>query len=503
MNPNTEIQLIGADGRDLEIRGTIQADISIAIGNVEKSTSYPLLVVNNLSVEMLLGLKLQRAFKLHIDTETSKLAFKANKAGIRAVQDEIVPERTQKIVHGSALTKGTIMAKPFEITGTVQIANSVSEVDNLTPIFVMNTSNKPLAISKNERLASFEKLDEIDPIKVNAIQLKESNETINLGKYLTSEQVAQMAELINNYYQAFTLKGEIGKTQLVEHKIELAEGTKPFSEPLRRRAQSQIDETRRQVKQMLKDGIIEESFSPWASAYVLAKKKTGDFRLCLDFRKLNDVTKRSVYPLPNIEDCLESLAGKEYFSQLDFTSGFWQIPMEERSKELTAFRTEDGQFQFKRMPFGLTNAPASFQRMVNALLSGPKGLNLQVFTDDVCIATNTWEEHLEMLEKVFNSVIEANLKLKGSKCVFGAKEVVFLGHLISAKGIKQEPNKLKAPQELPTPTDVSGIKRVMGMFSYYRKFIPKFAILAEPLTKLTRKNVKFEWGKSKKKLCAL
>lgn len=148
---------------------------------------------------------------------------------------------------------------------------------------------------------------------------------------------------------------------------------------------------------MLEDNIIEESNSPFASAYVLAKGKSGELRLCIDFRKFNNMTEKMVYPLPNIEDRLETL--KVNFSLIDFAHGFWQIPVAAESRELRAFRTKDGLFQFKRMPFGLTNAPASFQRMINALLGGLKGINLQVFIDDVCLATETWKEHLNLCNK--------------------------------------------------------------------------------------------------------
>ena len=196
-------------------------------------------------------------------------------------------------------------------------------------------------------------------------------------------------------------------------------GAEPVAEPLRRRAQVQIEKTRRQVKELLKEGIIEESNFPWAAAYVLAKKKNGEFRLCIDFGKLNLVTKKVVYPLPNIDECLETLSGKTYFSQLDSKSGFWQIAMEKSSKELTAFRTEDGLFQFRRMPFGLTNAPATFQKLINTVLAGLEGMNLQVF---ICIATRTWKEHLTMLQLTFEAVIKANLKIKADKWQHDDKE---------------------------------------------------------------------------------
>ena len=497
------VQLIGADGNELKSCGSILAEIDLTLGNTTKTTKHPMVVVNNLSVPMLFGLKLLQAFKVNIDTETTKLSFKPSsvKCGVRTLQEEIIPKRSQKVITANVNTDGTIIASPFngatQSEGTMQIANTISEVtNNVTPILVMNISNYPLTLRAGERIASYEELNANQSL-VAAItrtaKVGKTNELANVGAELSDAQLKQLLELLSNYQDAFSVNGSIGLTDLAEHEIELLEGAKPFVEPLRRRAQAQVLETRRQIKQMLKDGIIEESSSPWASAYVLAKKKTGDYRLCIDFRKLNEVTKKMVYPLPNIEDCLESLAGKAYFSQLDFTSGFWQIPMAAKSRELTAFRTEDGLFHFKRMPFGLTNAPASFQRMVNALLSGLKGFNLQVFIDDVCIATDSWEEHLILLEKIFQLVIKANLKLKATKCIFGAKQVTFLGHEISANGIKQEQSKLNALSSLPTPKDANEVRRVLGLFSYYRKFVPKFAIIAEPLTRLTRKNVKFVW----------
>jgi hypothetical protein len=156
---------------------------------------------------------------------------------------------------------------------------------------------------------------------------------------------------------------------------------------------------------MLEEGIVEESSSPWASAYVLAKKKNGEMRLCIDFRRLNQVTKKTVYPLPHIEECLETLSGKHYFTRLDFKSGFRQIAMHENSKECTAFYTEERLFQFRRMPFGLCNAPATFRKTINAVLAGLKGMNLQVSIDDVCIATKTWSEHLTMLKLTLDAVL--------------------------------------------------------------------------------------------------
>jgi len=210
------------------------------------------------------------------------------------------------------------------------------------------------------------------------------------------------------------------------------------------------------------------------------------------------MTKKCVYPLPNIEDCVETLAGKRFFSQLDMASGFWQLPVSQKARELTSFRTEDGQYQFTRMPFGLTNAPASFQRLVNIVFSGLKGIHLQAFIEDLCIASSSWDEHLSMLAQVFKLLIEAKLKLKPSKCILAAAEVTFLGHLISETGIRQDQSKLAALKRMPEPKNVKELRSVLGMLNYYRKFVPRFAIITSPLTQLLKKNHVFVWEAERK-----
>jgi hypothetical protein len=342
-------------------------------------------------------------------------------------------------------------------------------------------------------VACYESLEPAEEKISVLMQVKDTQSFVTLGDNLEPSQVDEIMEVIHANRDAFSLQGEIGCTNLVQHDIELVEGALPSSEPLRRRPQAHKEETRRQIKEMISKGIIEESASPWAAAYVLAKKKGGALRLCVDFRKLNDVTKKCKYPLPNVDDCVETLAGKRYFSKLDMASGFWQLPLTERARELTAFRTEDGHYQFTRMPFGLTNAPASFQRLVNILFAGLKGLNLQLFIDDLCLATSTWREHLVLLAKIFQLLIKANLKLNINKCSFGTSKVVFLGHEIAQDGIRQDPEKLAAIRDLKAPSNLRELRGVLGLMNYYRRFVPGYALLAEPLTRLLRKGVEFNW----------
>lgn len=494
--------LSGAGGEPLKCVGSVELDIEITINKISKSTRHVVSVVSDLAEPMILGLELMDMFDIVISAKKKRILFEpsSTRPGISLIKQEIVPPKSIKVVQARALTVGTIMAVPLDLGGEVMVGNTVDETDtNVVNLLLMNSGHRKVTLEANTQVATYESVDDQQRnekrCKVMAtFKLDQTDEVIRVGNQLTDEQVDEITNLINQYAAAFSVNGSLGLTSAAEHHIELLDGAKPFAEPLRRRPQAHIDETRRQIRQMLQDGIIRESSSPWASAYVLVKKKSGELRLCVDFRRLNAATKKQVYPLPNTDDCLETLAGKRYFSQIDFTSGFWQLPVAEESRELTAFRTEDGQFEFIRMPFGLTNAPASFQRMINATMSGLKGMNLQVFIDDICLATSTWEEHIELLAKVFSLIIESNLKIKGEKCIFAADRVIFLGHEISSEGIRQDPEKLKALLELPPPTDVSGVKRVLGMFSYYRKFVPSFAMIVEPLTKLTRKNVKFDWG---------
>ena len=499
--------LVGANGQPLDSKGSVNLKIELCIKNVSRIIEQRVAVVKDLTAPMLLGLELMQKLRINIETAEGKLRFAKNGigSGLRTCRDEVVPARSQIVMEGKVNMVGTVLTVPFLMNNGLAIANTIARAEgNKLPIVILNPFQKEIIIRKDTQVASVEPLDDKDEPTTEGhcinqvMQVEKLNEPIKVGDTLTKIQKSQLEVVLNSNASAFSIKGEIGKTDVIKHTIEIIPGSEPVVEPLRRRAQVQIDETRRQVNELLKEGIIEESDSPWASAYVLAKKKNGEYRLCIDFRKLNLATKKVVYPLPNIDECLETLSGKRYFSQLDFKSGFWQIAMDEKSKELTSFRTEDGQYQFKRMPFGLTNAPATFQKMVNTILAGLKGMNLQVFIDDICIATKTWEEHLIMLDKVLKVVIKAKLKIKADKCVFGSNSVKFLGHEISEHGIKQDPDKLKALAKLPPPVDTKGVKRALGMFSYYRKFVNNFALLSEPLTRLTRKGVAFVWEDEQK-----
>lgn len=498
---NCKPRLQGASGDDLKCVGAVKLELEVTIGKTSKTKKHIIPVVKGLSVDLLIGLDLMSVFEICIDTNTRRLSYKKSSIapGIRTLKPVTIQPRSQQAILATVYTDGTIITVPFNHEKRILIANCVTEVkDNKIEILVCNPTNKEVELKGNEQIATYEEYKELGVI-CNVQNRDNGNCKVKISNELNQVQKKGLMSLINEYESAFSTDDYIGKTDIVKHKIELLPDAKPHAEPLRRRPYADIEECRKQVRDMINKGYIEDSDSPWASAYVLAKKKNGEKRLCIDFRKLNDQTKKVVYPLPNIDDCLDTLSGKKYFSQLDMASGFWQIAMDDKSKELTAFRTEDGLYQFKRMPFGLTNAPASFQRMINAVFAGLKGINLQVFIDDICIATNTWEEHLAMLRKVFTAVINAKLTLKGEKCLFGASKIIFLGHEISSEGIKQDPAKLAALTALKPPKDKEGVRRFLGMSGYYRKFVNNFATIATPLTELTRKSTTFQWTMKEQK----
>lgn len=497
-------QLMHAAGERMPCVGETLAKVEVCIGRRSKFATHSLVVVQNLCAQMLLGIELIKSLGIIIDLSADRpISFRKDAIvrGLVAKTEVKIPPRSAVIASvATDHEHGDVVTVPFGFDTSLLVANAVTRVENFeAKILLVNIDRAEIIVNQHQRLASYEPLNHSDQPSdrhINAVlQLGDTSECVTVGENLDSSQLQDLNKLFRKFIAAFSVKGELGEATLVKHQIDLIPGAKPFVEPQRRHPKLHVEEVKRQVKSMLEQGIIEPCDGPWASEYVLVKKKSGEWRLCVDYRRLNNLTKKSCYPLPNIDSCLENLAGKVYFSQLDFASGYWQVPVDKSSREYTAFRTPEGLYRFRRMPFGLTNAPASFQRLANAMFSGLKGVALQVFLDDVCIASTTWSEHLQMLGKVFEIVIQSNLKLKANKCVFGAQEVCFLGHTISSQGVKQDPRKLDAWLKLPAPKTPSEVRRVLGAFGYYRKFVPRFSILADPLIKLTKKNVDFVWGK--------
>ena len=251
---------------------------------------------------------------------------------------------------------------------------------------------------------------------------------------------------------------------------------------------------------MLQQGVIQPSNSPWASPIVLVKKKDGSFRFCVDYRKLNAVTRKDAHPLPRVDDLLDSLQGACMFSTLDLRSGYWQISMEPKDREKTAFITPDGLWEFVRMPFGVSNGCATFQRATEIIISGLNYETCLCYFDDVIIPLNSLEQQYE--RQVLERFRKHNLRVKASKCMFGADKLTHLGHVVSGKGVHTDPAKITAVATLPDPQNVEQVRSFLGLAGYYRKFIPQIATIAAPLVNLTKKGTKFLWGEDQKRAFA-
>jgi len=316
--------------------------------------------------------------------------------------------------------------------------------------------------------------------------------------HLPERERGQLKELIARYRETFGEPGPEGCSLPVAHRIVTLEGSGPVVKRPYKVPHYQKEVVRAHLDEMLSKGIISESDSPYSAPVVIVQKKTSDgtaqTRFCTDFRGLNQITRADPYPLPLIVETLESLGQCRYFTTLDLASGYHQIPVEPADREKTAFTTLGAHYQYNKMPFGLVNAPATFQRVMDRVLCGIKGMECLVYLDDVIIYSSTFGEHCERLHHVLDRLQRANLKIKLEKCEFAKERVKYLGHLVTADGVQPDPDKITAVKEYPRPQTIKDVRAYLGLAGYYRRFVSGFADIAKPLTSLLKKEGKFVWG---------
>ena len=297
-----------------------------------------------------------------------------------------------------------------------------------------------------------------------------------------TEQAEKAHSLLREYHDIFSLeKHDTGHTKAAKHKIVLKDpDTPPFKERFCRIPPPQLDEVHAHLKMMLDVGVIRLSNSPWCNTFVLVRKKDGSLRFCIDFRRLNSLTVKDSHPLPRICETLESLAGAAHYTTIDMNSGFWQVPMDDESKQYTAFTLGSmGLYECESMPFGLCNAPPTFQRLMLNCLGELNLTYCLIYLDDVIIFSKTEEEHLEWMRVVFG------LKLKPSKCEVFKTEINYLAHHMSKRGVLPSKKNLEAIAQCPPPDTYTKVKSFVGLVGHYRHFIKGFANIAAPLYDLT------------------
>ena len=327
-------------------------------------------------------------------------------------------------------------------------------------------------------------------------------------KIITKETKASFNSLCDRFKDIISQGSDnIGKTLLIEMDIDTGDSppiaSRPYTLSLKH-----FNWVQKEITTLERAGIIKKSISPWASPVVIVPKKYApgeppQRRMCIDFKRLNKKLPEvqnlsggkgciSLVPLPKIDELYAKLQGHKVFSTLDLQSGYYHIGLSESAKPKTAFVIAGmGKYQFNRVPFGLAEAPAYFQRLINEVLTGCTFT--MGYLDDIIIFSKTEEEHLQHLEEIFERLRQAGLKLKLQKCNFFKKHIQYLGHLISDEGIQPLPEKLESIRKMPTPESAKQVKQFLGLVGYYRKFVPWFADISRPLTKLTKKNEPYNW----------
>lgn len=314
------------------------------------------------------------------------------------------------------------------------------------------------------------------------LRKSEGEKDVKLSDKLNAEQTRQVQSVVRKHAPIFS--DVPGKTDWVYCNLQLTTNNpvhvKQYPLPFATR-----DSVEREVREMERLGIVERSESPYNSPVILVKKPDGTNRLCIDFRRLNNVLVADSEPMTRADAVFATVGEKRYFSKLDFVKGYWQIPLSAESRAKTAFSTTSGLYQFRFMPFGIKTAPAVFAKLMRKVANGVPGV--EHYYDDVLVATETWEEHLNSLELLFQRIEAAGLTVRPSKCEFGMEEIDFLGHRVG-RGILQPLGKtLDKIEAAPRPSTKRQVRSFLGLTGYYREFIPSYAKISAPLTELTRK----------------
>ena len=327
--------------------------------------------------------------------------------------------------------------------------------------------------------------------------------TINIGEAsLSREQQSCFIDLIYDYKEVFSLyDSDLGFCDAVKHSTPTTMD-KPVYLPHRQIPVQLQQEVRKCLESWLKQGIKRPSKSPYASQVVIVRKKSGKIRLCVDFRKLNAISIRDSFPLPRIEEALQAVQAAVWFTSFYLAQGYLQMAMEEADIPKTAFRAgSSGLFEFTCMPFGLTNAGASFCRLMEMVIGDQQFVTLLFYLDDICIFSNSADQMLDRIELFFSRLKQYQLKIKPKKSFFFQTEVSFLGHVLSAKGISPNPEKVDKVRDWPVPKTSKEVHSFIGLASYYHRFIPNFAKWSKPLNALIMPpahQAKVHYGEMKK-----
>jgi hypothetical protein len=319
----------------------------------------------------------------------------------------------------------------------------------------------------------------------------------HVRKDIDEEMWLRVKYMMRRHQDIFmTDESDVGLTHLIKHDIELTDEAVPFKDVPKRSSPGKRKITEDQLKDLLDSNIVQPSKSPFASSVTLIRRPNDTYRFCCDFRKLNDVTIKDTFPLPLINESIASLGNANYFTTIDMGNAIWQVPMDQASKEKTAFTIGTGLYQWNRMPFGLCNTTATFQKLMAKTLQSIEneiGDSVQCYVDVLLIATRTIEQHTAKLDQVFTCLKLAGLKLKAAKCNMFQNEIRFLGRMVKLNRIFPDPRNADKLRRCTPPRNKSELEAFLGLTSYYREFIKNYAMIAAPLAKMKQRGIDFVW----------
>ncbi len=522
----------GLSGHEVPILGQVISSLKLGSRCLVDQSLY--LVEDLGTFDVILGLDLIRQLGpllLHVDKGILKLLAKTPKTDgecirlgedtwpVRLPETVDLPPRTEVVISGQAdtapqnLDQAFTAAVHFDKTDGVWVAHAlVRPRKGFVPVRLLNQSLEKVCLYQGTTLGWLSPMGQLAQVatmrtfpadqSASGPQMGDPLESLDLNNMeLTQAQQKQLQGLLKQYKDVFSQhQQDIGCIPGVEHQID-TQGQAPIKQRPYRTEFANREVIREQIRDMEKAKVIRPSCSPWASPVVLVPKKDGTLRFCVDFCKVNAITKKDSFPLPLMSEVLDSLGNAKYFSSMDLTSGYWNIKIREEDVPKTAFVTFEGMYKFLRVPFGLSTAPATFQRAMQHALSGLTPHLALVYLDDVLVFSDTFEQHLKDLQAVLERFRKYNLRLKAKKCSFCSSELEYLGHIITPKGLKPDPKKTRAIMEFPAPTDITALRRFLGMAGFYRRLITGYAQVARPLYDLFKKKQIFQWKEAHQ--CAL
>jgi transposase InsO family protein len=511
-------------GREMVMQGFIAGPFRLTIGEQEYQVD---MYVAPIQDDMLLGLDFLRRAEALINLPEEHLrlgesvikeigsAKETEVATVRVCKTTTIPPNS--VAHIQCEIDKHLSAyyvEPLEQADIV-IPRTVHDEDAQPVLCMVNLSDRHVKFKKQQVVASACEVVVVSPVppdlsecfSVNQVSENESasssqtcvlpahlQELFERGKtHLNSDQQLKLKCLLIEFEDVFAQdEFDLGNFTAVEHSIDTGTA-KPVKQRMRRTPMGFAEEEEAHLNKMLKANVIQPSSSEWASAPVLVRKKDGGVRWCVDYRALNSLTVKDVYPLPLVEDCMDMLAGNVWFSKLDANSAYWQIRIKPEDRKKTAFVTKYGLYEFVRMAFGLCNAPATYARAINVVLHGLNWNAVLAFLDDLMALGRSFEGHLKTLEDIFTRFRTYQLKLKPQKCDLFQPRVEFLGRWVGPDGIEVGSADIQTVLDWPRPTCTREVESFLGLTNYHRAFIKDYAKRASALYQITGKK-QFAWG---------